>query len=94
MHWHPAMPFISRSRLFRIYAVVAVLIALLLLLLPHGAHQQAVALCFILVPLFLGEVLSAPLFSWLDAQHNSPSPDRAPVAPFRFQRPPPSTASA
>jgi hypothetical protein len=88
------MPSVSRARLFRIYAVVAVLIALLLLLLPHGAHQQAVALCFILVPVFLGEVLNAPLFSWLDAQHNNPSPDRAPVSPFPFQRPPPFTASA
>ena len=87
------MPPVSRSRLFRIYAAIAVLIALLLLLLPHGAHQQAAALCFILVPIFLGEVLGAPLFSWLDAQHNSPSRGRAPILPIRFQRPPPSLPS-
>jgi hypothetical protein len=89
------MASIFKSRGCRIYAVAAVLIALLLLLLlPHGAHQQAVALCFILVPVFLGEVLRAPVFSWLDAQHNRPSPCRTPVLSFRFQRPPPFTTSA
>ena len=82
--------FNSQQRAFKTIAVLAVLIALVLLLLPHSSHQHGlVFICFLLLPVFLFGRVDVPLSLWPIGQTSKILFRQIPTHPSRFQRPPP-----
>ena len=69
-------------------AVIAIMAAVALMLVPHGHSADAGAWLAILPLLFVGVISPLSLLSPLAYVYLSRTPD-APVLPARFQRPPP-----
>jgi hypothetical protein len=78
-------------RAIKIIAVLALLSALLLLLLPHttGSYSPQI-LWLTLVPLFLFGILDTRPSQWLPARANRPAKHNHSSRSALFQRPPPS----
>lgn len=71
-------------------AIIAIGVALLLMLVPHGHNTDSSALLAILPILFVGLVSPLSLFPALEGEYSSPTPE-SPTLPASFQRPPPFT---
>ena len=76
------------ERIFGTVAVVAVVAALLLLLVPHGHAAGAPDWLAILPLLFVGVISPLSLLAPLANDYIGRAPD-APLLPALFQRPPP-----
>ena len=76
------------ERIVGTVAVVAVVAALLLLLVPHGHAAGAPDLLAILPLLFVGVISPLSLLAPLANDYVGRTPN-APALPTRFQRPPP-----
>jgi hypothetical protein len=69
-------------------ALLATLLAVLILLLPHATDHHAPTLVFLLVPIFLFALLDTLAPQPLPAT-TSINPSHPPTRPTLFQRPPP-----
>jgi hypothetical protein len=78
------------SRNWALIAVVAIVAALVLLLIPHGHSTGAAAWLAILPILFVGVISPLSLLPPMAYQYLGRTPD-APLLPVSFQRPPPFT---
>jgi hypothetical protein len=72
-------------------AASAVLLALLLILLPHPHHLTIAAACPVLAIVFLFGTVYVPCSLWLLSQENVEYPPQSIHLPSRFQRPPPAS---
>ena len=81
--------FNSKQGAFRTIAALAVLIALVLLLIPHSPHQHGfLFLSFLLIPVFLFGRVDVPCSLWPIGQSKIVY-RRVDILFSRFQRPPP-----
>lgn len=78
------------QRALRTIAALAILMALVLLLLPHSPqHHGVVFACLLLLPVFLFDRVNVPQSLWAAGQTNQVLLPRKPTLSPRFQRPPP-----
>jgi hypothetical protein len=81
----------NQRRAIRAIAVLAVIFALLLLLVPHSNSSHAAQLLWLtLVPVFLFAIADTESSLWLPVEANHPTKRRQPTRSAQFQRPPPS----
>ncbi len=80
----------NRQRVLRSIAAFAIVIALVLLLVPHFAHHHGIVLtCFLLLPVFLFGKVELPLSLWPIEQIGKVAFRQIVICSSRFQRPPP-----
>jgi hypothetical protein len=79
-----------QQRAFRTIAAFAILVALILLLIPHSSHQHGFTfVCFLLLPVFLFGRVDIQISLWPVGQASKIRFPQIPILSPRFQRPPP-----